>query len=164
MASSGQVIERFTEALGRSSPSSVTRMLRSLSEAGLAPMGKAGRESPHGHYEAPHLANLVMALAGTQPSDAAEAVGLLRPLTYDGITFPQYHREPFLPGDFGTVLEQLIEADPEHGMPLTWGVSNNRTVLEIRMCLNPLGADVDYNLPPEPAANIRMDRYRNPEY
>jgi hypothetical protein len=73
MAASGQVIERMAKATGLL-PSTIDRTLRPLREAGLVPMGEKGRGQAKGHYEPVHLANLFIALAGHQPSDAADTV------------------------------------------------------------------------------------------
>ena len=143
MATTGLVVKQFAEVLGFPSPSPLNRMLQTLRNAGLAPMGRAGRTTQHGHYEISHLANLIMGLAGA-PSDAAEAVELLRPLTFSH-AMPQIHTEAVLTGDFGTVLEQLIKADPPYpAIPVAHGG------FEFMFCLNPRRIAITYRLPNRP--------------
>ncbi len=77
MAMSGRVIPEFASVSGYL-PSTIDRMVRDLRAAGLAPMGKHGRGQQHGQFQLDHLANLIMAFAGALPSDAAEAVKILR--------------------------------------------------------------------------------------
>jgi protein-disulfide isomerase-like protein with CxxC motif len=81
MATSGPVIERFAEVAGVA-PAAIDRMLRPLRTAGLVPMGEKGRGQRTGHYEAQHLANVIMGFAGQQFTDATDAVRELRTLKY----------------------------------------------------------------------------------
>lgn len=57
-------------------------MQRDLRAADLIPMGEKGRGTLHGHYEAAHLANLIVAFWGIQPSDAAATVALVRGMSF----------------------------------------------------------------------------------
>jgi hypothetical protein len=161
MATSGQVIERLGEVLGLSSLSSLDRSLRPLREAELVPMGRAGRASSHGHYEAKHLANMIMGLAGAQPSDAAEAVKLLRPLKLTSASPSEVALLPQGPKrDFGAALEQLIQTDPEVG-DLKLPVS--RETLELTLCLDPSEVIISY-IRPMPYDDMHMEWYRSDNY
>src|SRR4051794_10981464 len=77
MATSMQVIERMADASGVL-PSTLDRTLRPLRDASYVPMGEKGRGKSRGQYEPHHLVNVILGLAGYQPSDAEEAVRLLR--------------------------------------------------------------------------------------
>jgi DNA-binding transcriptional ArsR family regulator len=81
MAASMQVIERMADASGVL-PSTLDRTLRPLREANLVPMGEKGRGKSRGQYEPHHLVNVILGLAGYQPSDAETAVRLLRRDTF----------------------------------------------------------------------------------
>ncbi len=79
MAMTGLVIPEIANVSGLL-PSTVDRTLRVLRLAGMVGKGKPGRGRGHGEYTPPELTNVVLALAGPQPSDAAEAVMRLRDL------------------------------------------------------------------------------------
>jgi hypothetical protein len=79
MAMTGLVIPEIANVSGLL-PSTVDRMLRVLRAAGMVAMGKPGRGREHGHYSPSDLANVILGMAGPQPSDAAEAVMRLRDL------------------------------------------------------------------------------------
>lgn len=81
MATSRTVASRFAQLSGYLS-STLDRMQRDLRAAGFIPMGEKGRGSLRGHYEAIHLANLIAAFWGAQPSDAAETVRLVRDMSF----------------------------------------------------------------------------------
>jgi hypothetical protein len=162
MATSGLVVRRFTEVLGLPSPSSLNRTMQTLRDADLVPLGRGGRASQHGHYEVSDLANAIMGMAGAQPSDAAAAVKLLRPLTF-ARALPQIHPGPCLPGDFGNVLERLIKADPPPPvLPVAQGS------LQFRFCLNQPWVEITYSFPNRPpqemvtGGNTRLDLYLDP--
>jgi hypothetical protein len=140
MATSGSVIERFAEVSGLL-PSTLDRVLRILRDAELAPMGDKGRGLKRGHYEPHHLCNVLLAFAGPQPSDAAEAVRLLRTLRYASSD--------------GDVVDHL----PEEGEPLAEFIEDmiywlsdpatdetakriNPSDIEFTFCLDPLFAQV----------------------
>jgi hypothetical protein len=72
MAVSSQVIERFAEASGRN-PFTLVRMLSTLRAAKLVPKGGPGGGKSSAHFSVEHLANVVLGLAGLEPSDAVEA-------------------------------------------------------------------------------------------
>lgn len=136
MATSGQVIERFAEVSGFL-PSTLDRMLRPLREAGMAPMGGRGRGQKQGHYEPQHLANLILSFAGAQPSDAAEAVRLLRPLK---CVRSEPDADVSCWGDFGSTIEGVINE-----LALVGATSLPSAIsMEITLCLNPLGARVAF--------------------
>lgn len=79
MATSGTVREGFAKTSG-ALLTTWSRIQQILRDAEMAPKGEAGRGLKHGHYQAPHLCNMLLAGAGAQPSDAADAVLALRPL------------------------------------------------------------------------------------
>lgn len=104
MASSGLVVPRIAEVAGYP-PAAVLRMVRDLQGAGLAPLGTYGRGKQHGQFEREHLANLLLAFAGPQPVDAAEAAGLLRDLPLEAS-----HRRPATaPGTLGEAFARWID-------------------------------------------------------
>jgi hypothetical protein len=146
MATSGEVIERFAAVAGLL-PSTLERMLRPLRGAGLVPVGVKGRGQAHGHFEPPHLANLIMALAGMQPSDAAEAVSLVRPLVLEEATSAEGSRPP----DLGSTLEHLIcEA-------ATRGDSGLAADFTVTFCLNPAQGILNR---PDGDGELRQWRYK----
>lgn len=85
MATSRTVAERFAEVSGYH-PATLDRMQRDLRAAGLIPMGEKGRGTLRGHYEASHLANLIVAFWSDQPSDAAETVERVRSMSFQMTT------------------------------------------------------------------------------
>lgn len=87
MAQSGVVIAEIARSAGVL-PSTVDRMLRDLRAAGDVPRGVHGRGQAVGQFEKRHLANVLLAFGGTQPSDAAASVTILRSLVdAEGRTF-----------------------------------------------------------------------------
>ena len=158
MATSGQVIERFAEMSGFR-PATVDRMLRPLRDAGMVPMGDAGRGQRRGHYEPSHLANVILAFAGPQPSDAARAAQLLRPLRYIHSNPPSPSLRPYrwehdLGSIFDSVIrEQAFDKDGELAK-LNWP-----TTTEITLCLNPLGACFAFSADEGDSVNSWMDWY-----
>jgi hypothetical protein len=121
------VIERFAAVSGLL-PSTLDRMLRPLRDAGLVPKGAKGRGQRHGHFEPPHLANLIMALAGMQPSDAAEAVNLLRPLVPANSALASGAQV----SDLGSTIEFLIRELSKGDR------SGSAQPFALTFCLNPL--------------------------
>ena len=156
MATSGLVIDRFAEMLGML-PSSVDRMLRPLRDAGMAPMGAAGRKSQRGHFEPYHLANLMLACAGNQPSDAADAVRALRPLVFHKSTGTNAGFSAPLPScDLGSAIERIIEGTegigPADGVDLAATPQRGWTVW---ICFDPLSAWIGFD-----GMHRRIDYYR----
>jgi len=119
------------------------------------PAGVPGRKSQQGHYEPPHLANLILALAGSQLSEAADAASVLRPLAWTGSAPSADFTGPLIQGDFGSVLAALIATEDES---LVAALPR----LEITLCLNPVEAILDFP-PIEPEGSHRSDLYGLPQ-
>jgi hypothetical protein len=87
MASSGEIVERIAE-VAEVLPSTVDRGLRPLRDAGLVPMGVAGRGKTHGQYDHTHVNNVVLGLGADLPAGAATAATLLRATYCEAIPAP----------------------------------------------------------------------------
>jgi hypothetical protein len=149
MALSGSIIERFAEVSGVM-PSSIDRMLRPLRDAEMVARGEPGRTPKQGsdriprkgHYEPPHLTNVIFGFAGAQPSDAAEAVKVLRPLVFEA-SAPPTGASHFGTGDLGSLLDKIVDrwgtwhADDEDGLRVAPG-------LEMVLSLNPPSARLTF--------------------
>lgn len=106
MASAGLVTERLAAVSGFL-PSTLDRMLRSLRAAELVPIGEPGRGQRSGQYEPQHLANVLLAFAGHQPSDAVDAATDLGAMRY-AQTNPEGAPPP--PNPDATLGEAVAEA------------------------------------------------------
>jgi hypothetical protein len=72
-------------------------------------MGSKGRGQTHGHYKPPDLTNVILAFAGAQPSDAADAAKRLRLLTFVGSN--PAAESSYLDGEnLGDILDRCIFA------------------------------------------------------
>ncbi len=105
----------------------------------MAPMGSKGRGLERGHYEPSHLCNLILAFAGTEPSDSADAVRLLRPLRYacsEGDELLDLQNQ-----HLGETVERLIDAfhNPE-GLKASQEIAASD--FEFTFCLSPVFAKV----------------------
>jgi hypothetical protein len=77
MATALQVIARFAPLLGLL-PSTLERQLRAQRLAGQLPTGRPGGGRFSAHFEAQHFSNVILGLAGPEPSDAPDAAAALR--------------------------------------------------------------------------------------
>ncbi len=96
MARSGQVRQRLAEVTGLG-VRALDDAQRSLRAAGLAPMGKGGRDLAFGAYHETDMANLVLGLGASLLSDAAEAAEALGSMVHRQTTPPDV-KTPTLPG------------------------------------------------------------------
>lgn len=135
MALSGSVIERFAEASG-ALYYTIDKVVRYLRAAGLVTSADPGRPRKQGsgriprkgHFESLHLTNVILAFAGPQPSDAADAVKVLRPLVFES-SEPPTGASYFGTGDLGSLLDKIIDqwgtwyADDEGDVTVTLHLS-----------------------------------------
>ena len=80
MATALQVIGRLAALLGLL-PSTLERQLRAQRLAGQLPTGRPGGGRVSAHFEAQHFANVILGLAGAEPSDAPDAAVALRAMS-----------------------------------------------------------------------------------
>lgn len=83
MATGIAAVERFAADTGipLTSVKHTARVMREADTALWPQSGKGGGKAAR-HVEAKHLANLILALAGPQPSDAPETIARLRLLVW----------------------------------------------------------------------------------
>jgi hypothetical protein len=103
MATALQVIGRFSPLLGLL-PSTLERQLRAQRLAGQVPTGRPGGGRFSAHFEAQHFINVILGLAGLEPSGApAAAALLLSPLPRQSTVNPP----PGVPPPLPTLEDQL---------------------------------------------------------
>lgn len=96
MATGTQVIERIAPLTGLLS-TTLERQLRAQRQAGQLPTGGPGGGKSSAHFEARHLAAVLLGLAGPLPSDAPEAAAALLTMPYRGTDHPPQDVSPPLP-------------------------------------------------------------------
>ena len=122
--------------------STVERLLRALREAGLLPFGKPGGGKGSAHYDAYHLAYILLGLAGLAPSDAPEAVLALRSLPFFGPPSMPEGVKPPLPTLEDQLADWIKGAGAARRHDATWFLED-KAVLQswtMQLCLNPLHA------------------------
>src|SRR4051812_15301251 len=85
MSVASQVVEQLAAVSGRNR-FTLIRMLGTLRAAKLVPKGGPGGGKSSAHFSVGHLANVLLGLAGPEPSDAAEAsarLARLRAMKFD---------------------------------------------------------------------------------
>jgi hypothetical protein len=100
-------------------------------------MGARGRKSLRGHYEPAHLANVILALAGAQPSDAADAVKATWRSSWTGSAPSPHFVRPLIEGDLAAVLETLITTEDAR---LIAAIPR----LKIILCLDPVEVMLEF--------------------
>lgn len=151
MATGLQVIGRFAPLLGLL-PSTLERQLRAQRLAGQLPTGKPGGGRFSAHFGAGHLANVILGLAGPEPSDAPAAVEALRlmPFQPDFSTVPANMPQPLptFEDQMAYGIGAMAEACRLGGMAHVGKAAAYRTI-QLSLCLNPRQAVIAFG-PPDP--------------
>ncbi len=178
MPTARKVAEAFSLPTGLR-PWTVEGQTRQLRAAGLVPMGEKGGSKLVGHYEAPHLANMVMSFHRFLPGNAAKTVNLVRPLPYQygiiasgAVHFPFWEWGDWLAprADVGQALEHMISElanliDARHRGDLSEAEYSSRLIqlvpYEIRISLAPLVVEMGWYGPNNyrEGPNTRTDKY-----
>src|SRR5215472_12683491 len=139
MATGLQVITRFAPLLGFL-PSTLERQLRAQRLAGQLPTGRPGGGKFSAHFEAHHLINVILGLAGSEPSGApTAAVELLSPLPCESTVNPP----PGVPPSLPTLEDQLENWISAIALAYRRGGQDLRDVIatfqswDMSLCLNP---------------------------
>ena len=144
MATGLQVIARLAPLLGLLS-STLERQLRAQRLAGQLPTGRPGGGKFSAHFEAQHFANIILGLAGSEPSDApAAAVELLRLMPLLNTVNPPTgvpQPLPALEDQLADWLASIAEAYRRGGQDQRDIVATFRS-WEISLCLNPRRAEI----------------------
>lgn len=177
MATGAEAVEAIAAAAGPAFPAGTVKgTARVLKEAkrDLWPFGGRGGGKNAAHVEPHHLANLIMALASSQPGDAVVAVAALRQLRRAARKVIQRHPTQ-VPGsrtaligqvtdrrdpderDFGAMLDTLVGEASDPDWRRTWAAPLAET--EISLCMAPASAEVSW-----PASDgIWTDHFMPPE-
>lgn len=142
MATGTLVIERLPSVLGIL-PSTLERLLRALQVALLLPIGRpGGGKKGAAHLNELDFAYVLLGFAGSQPSEAPDAVRRLRTLPWRGTQNP--------PSNVGEALRTLEDqlaywiekAGAARRNDAEWDPDARDTLLSwtMQMCLNPLHA------------------------
>jgi hypothetical protein len=108
MAQSGRVVERISEAAGMK-PRAANELLRWLRARCMVPSGERGRGTLQGQYAASDLVNVLLGLGAHHVPEAADAAEKFRGLRYLGTICPGSETaEPYVPGLFGQVLDDIV--------------------------------------------------------
>ncbi|MBO1081852.1 hypothetical protein [Roseomonas haemaphysalidis] len=165
MATGPEAIEAIGKAVSPGIPAgTVVTTARALRDAGpeFWPMAGRGGGKNAAHVEKHHLANLLMALAASQPAEAVAAVRVLRGLVYSAreVVYRSPAEAPegnphtqltgqvqdqrtkgafFEIGSLGYALEHMIAEGAD--TPMREALATHRTGLELLFCVEPASAE-----------------------
>jgi hypothetical protein len=138
MATGLQVIGRLAPLLGLL-PSTLERQLRAQRLARQLPTGRPGGGKFSAHFEAQHFVNVILGLAGPEPSDAPAAAAALRLMPLQTAKNPPPGVPPPLPAledQLADWLAVIAEAYRRGGKDLRAIVATFQD-WELSLCLNP---------------------------
>ena len=124
-------------------PSTLERQLRAQRLAGQLPTGRPGGGRASAHFEAKHLANVILGLAGAEPSDAPAAAEALRSIPLDGAA----NWSPDWPEPLPTFEDQIEYAISAMAEAYRQGDGikiASYLGAEISLCLNPRQAAITF--------------------
>lgn len=107
MTTAAQLVDRFAPLMGLL-PSTVERQLRAQRAAGQTPIAGRGGGKNSAHFNACHMAYVLLGLVGQQPSDAPAVAELLYKLPYLKTEGP--HKDMMRPAPtLGEAFVQMLE-------------------------------------------------------
>jgi hypothetical protein len=154
MATALQVIGRLAPLLGLL-PTTLERQLRAQRLAGQLPTGRPGGGKFSAHFEAQHFANVILGLAGSEPSDAPDAAAALRTMLRTGQ--PEDVLREALPTFEDQIADWLGDiAEAHRHRRRDWvRFANIFQHWEMSLCLKPRQAVISRRLPGSPEVVIR---------
>ncbi len=155
MATALQVIGRLAALLGLL-PSTLERQLRAQRLAGQLPTGRPGGGRVSAHFEAQHFANVILGLAGAEPSDAPDAAVALRAMSLQDDWNPPPGATVLLPtleDQLAEWLDVIAEAYRRGGQ--AWDmVAATLAQWEMSLCLRPRQAVIAIGLVGDPTQRV----------